>query len=105
MYKEKITLEIEDDLIACLGLGVANAKKAKSLPFDTRVTRLIVASLRNKGFPICSGSEGYWIAESVEEIDGTISNLMSRQIKIDNRVEGLKNARRNLAEIHRSLGY
>ena len=29
MYKEKITLEIEDDLIACLGLGVANDKKAK----------------------------------------------------------------------------
>lgn len=39
--------------------------------------REIVRSLRRKGYPICSGSKGYWLGDR-EEIAHTIAQLRSR---------------------------
>lgn len=39
--------------------------------------REAVRALRRKGYPICSGTNGYWIGDK-EEIEHTISQLRSR---------------------------
>lgn len=43
-----------------------------------RYVRELVSELRREGVPICSGVDGYWIANDVTEVEGTIKNLRSR---------------------------
>lgn len=37
-----------------------------------------VQDLRRREYPVCSGSEGVWIAETAADLDGTLGNLRSR---------------------------
>lgn len=82
----------EERLLSSLRVGVENALRVREIGFNSRDIRLMVASLREKGFPICSGIEGYWIAKNQHELDRTIIQLKSRMHGINKAIDGLKRA-------------
>ena len=83
--------ESELKLLSRLGVGRENAKTAPQLG-NARILRRIVASLRRKEYPICSGDEGYWLAKNSEEIRESVSLINSRIARLTAVAEGLKNA-------------
>jgi hypothetical protein len=52
--------------------------------------RSYINNARSSCTPICSSSEGYWLATSSIEIKGTIHDLSSRASAINRAVAGLK---------------
>ena len=52
--------------------------------------REMVNELRNAGVQICSDRNGYYIAQSREELDRTIVQLKSRVKKIQSAIDGLE---------------
>lgn len=51
--------------------------------------REMVNYLRMQGIPICSGNQGYWIAENESEVMKTLLNLTRRKQGLDNAIRGL----------------
>jgi hypothetical protein len=51
--------------------------------------RQMVNRLRCEGRPVCSDANGYFYAQSRDEIDGTVSQLLSRTRKINDAAQGL----------------
>lgn len=82
----------EELFLSQLGVGIERAKTVKELSYSSREVRLIVSGLREKGYPICSGTTGYWIAKNKIELDSTIVQLRSRVAGIDKAIEGLLGA-------------
>lgn len=56
--------------------------------------RRMVSHLRAVGVPICSGHQGYWYADSVEDVEQTIAMYESRISKMLEAVGGLRVAKR-----------
>ena len=81
----------EQDLINKMGIGRENAKTVNQLGNARRV-RYLVASLRRKRYPVCSGDEGYWIAKNEQEKMESYSMISSRIAKLTAVAEGLKEA-------------
>lgn len=71
---DKLTFD-EETFINNLGHGIENAKQAKDMNIDPRTVRKYVSTLREKGLCICSGNEGYWIAENKYEVERTVRRL------------------------------
>lgn len=84
--------EREEKLLNRLGIGRENAKKAPQLG-NARILRRIVASLRRKEYPICSGDEGYWIAKDEQEKLESVSMINSRIARLTAVSEGLKKSK------------
>lgn len=59
-------------------------------------TRCIVRELIGRGFPVVSSSRGFWLANSVEEIDKSIASLMGRCIGIQARADDLERCKWSL---------
>lgn len=60
-------------------------------PALERQIRHMVVDLRKKGIPICAcPSQGYYMAESEDELETTIENLRHRAITSLQQVAGLK---------------
>ena len=76
----KLTDE-EKDFMAMIGHSKERAVKCRDLPISPREARYITASLREKGVPIVTGDNGYWIATKQEEIDQTVAVLKAKGIK------------------------
>jgi len=53
--------------------------------------RSMVNDLRCVGVPICSGRKGYYYADSIEDVTGTVANLESRIKKMREAQKGLLN--------------
>ena len=60
-------------------VGESNAVHLKELErvfkIDTRTIRRHINDLRQFGVPICSGDKGYWIGESISEVNKTLRRL------------------------------
>lgn len=69
------------DFMAMIGHSKERAVKCRDLPISPREARYITASLREKGVPIVTGDNGYWIATKQEEIDQTVAVLKAKGIK------------------------
>ena len=71
--------------MASIPTGRENAKPAKSLALEwgttTRGVRSIVSELREVGERICSCDEGYWEAESIEEMLDTVKRIRTHALK------------------------
>ncbi len=69
------------------------SKRLKSMGFGTGVQiRGFVNSLRVHGYPICSSNNGYFYAQSKDDIQQTINNLRSRMDSIREAYFGLMDA-------------
>lgn len=82
----------EKDFLNRLGVGRENGEHAYQLG-NSRTVRYLVASLRKKEYPICSGDEGYWLAKNSEEIRESVSLINSRIARLTAVAEGLKKAK------------
>ena len=51
--------------------------------------RQIINKLRCNGQPVCSDVNGYFYAKNRDEINNTLSQLLSRILKINEAVQGL----------------
>lgn len=64
---------------------------------DARVVRRLVQQLRQEGEPICSHSvAGYWIPNTVEELDVAISHLRIRALGSLVLIRGMRRHRARL---------
>jgi len=76
--------------------GRENAASSKTLEVvfhvDGREIRRFVNQLRQKGFPICSNTSGYYYASTQQEINESIARLNSLITKISNAKNGLLNS-------------
>lgn len=74
--------------------GKANAKKSPVLQELFNLTgselRVIINTLRSNGFAICSGSRGYFYANSVTETADTIRQMRSRVAVIQAAIAGME---------------
>lgn len=89
--------EAKDLLLAFLRdycVGKHNAKKSREFQMLMGVKgadiRRMVNELRFAGHPICSGKEGYWYAETEDEVLETLNNLQSRVYGINKAINGLE---------------
>lgn len=67
------------------------------LGISGRQLRQAVSDLRCAGHPICSGDDGYFYAETREELEATIRQLNSRISKIAGARNGLLRALRRFS--------
>lgn len=58
--------------------------------------REMVHRLRVNGYPICSGEEGYYYAETRKDVERTLNSLRSRYNSILNAYNGLHNGMEQL---------
>lgn len=58
-----------------------------------RDLRFIVRDLRNAGYPICSNTYGYYIAESYAEITSTVTLLRSHIKSIQETIDSMESIR------------
>lgn len=64
-------------------VGDKNAITAREIGINGAYLRDLVHTLREKGFPVCSGSTGYWLAETDAELSHTVNHLKSRAREIE----------------------
>lgn len=78
-------MEVREELMASIPMGRENAKTAKDLAAawgtTTRGVRGIISKLREDGKRICSGQEGYWEAESIEEMYECVKRIRVHALK------------------------
>ena len=77
-------------------VGEANAVTSRELEriFHLRgaEVRKLVNRLRRKGFPVCSYAQGYYYAETEEELTHTVRQLLSRSREITAAAIGMMKA-------------
>lgn len=69
--------------------AVCSRELERLFSLSGRTLRRKINSLRQDGFPICSGSTGYYYASSQQEINGTVCRLNELILKISNARTGL----------------
>lgn len=62
--------------------AACNKELRQALDCDERTVRRYIHRLREEGHPICSGQDGYYYADSVEDINETIARLDCMQKKL-----------------------
>lgn len=65
------------------------AKNLRHIANRREITR-IVHSLRVKGYPICSGQDGYYYAKDSTELKGTLNFLKSYLDEIEKAYNGIR---------------
>ena len=89
------------NLLDFLQEGPENKITSKELESITNLAgatiRAEVNRLRTAGAPIASDANGYYIATTTEELTATIRNLQSRRNAMERAIEGLIEAKFNLA--------
>ena len=68
----------------------------KALGLSGPEVRAIVSVLRTKGYPIASGSKGYWWATKPGELASTREHVQARRRRLQSVDEGLERAQNNL---------
>lgn len=88
--------------------GRKNAMKAEELKVaahtDGSQIREQVNALRCRGFPIASGKEGYFYAETAGEIYATIRSLRKLQAGVEKAIVGLEGALADFGERQDPVG-
>lgn len=76
--------------------GKKNAVYSKEIEYHYGIpgaeVRQMVNELRSEGYPICSGTRGYWIAEDTADLMATMLHLVRRKQGLDKAIEGLRKA-------------
>lgn len=68
-----------------------------STGYNTRFIRLIIQSLRDDGYAICSTtSEGYWQASNSLELGPTIAQLKTQRNTLDDTIQALETTFNNM---------
>lgn len=89
----------KDDLINELEDGAANAKNADTIERDLGMDsgrtneptrQLITECIVNDKYPIGSGSAGYFLIDSQDELDEVVRSLEGRIQGLRNRIDALK---------------
>jgi len=79
--------------LAAYHSGKAKAVKShrieKALSISGAKLRAIVNYLNTRGVPVCSCGEGYYFAQTADEVTEYVNSLRSRVRGITNRIEGL----------------
>lgn len=74
-------------------VGAENAITSREIGrifnLSARKVRSIISDLRTLGQPIGSSNDGYFYAETVDEVEQTISDLLGRIKKVINATDGL----------------
>jgi hypothetical protein len=65
--------------------------------------RTVINSLRQKGYAICSDTNGYWYAQSKQEILDNAEALKGRALKILEAVTGMQKAAERYGEMQATL--
>lgn len=69
--------------------AISNKQLACRMNVDTRTVRKLVEEARQRGNPICSGDEGYWIGDK-EDIKRTLKRLYSQIRMMNCTIKGLE---------------
>jgi biotin operon repressor len=69
--------------------AVCSRELERLFSLDGRSLRRKINSLRQDGYPICSGVTGYFYAANQQEINGTVCRLNELILKISNARTGL----------------
>jgi biotin operon repressor len=69
--------------------AVCSRELEQLFSLDGRTLRRKINSLRQDGFPICSGQTGYYYAANQNEINGTVCRLNGLILKMSNARTGL----------------
>jgi len=95
--KEKTAKDFILEYLKKYSIGAENAASGRKLSSMSGVTpsdiRRVVNELRSEKHPVCSDSNGYFYASSVQEIDMTIAHLASRVKQINKAKDGLYGAK------------
>lgn len=93
---------MKTDIIVLIPKGESNRITASEISRLTSINgatiRQIVNNSRANFVPIASDSNGYFIAETPDELDHTIAQINSRIHKMIQAREGLKKAQRLMKE-------
>lgn len=93
---------MKTDVIVLIPKGESNRITSNEISRLTNIRgatiRKIVNDSRANFIPIASDSEGYFMAETPEELDHTIAQINSRIHKMIQAREGLKKAQRLMRE-------
>lgn len=76
-------------------VGAGNPIKSKDLCSKPIKARLMVHALRVKGYPICSGRDGYYMAKTSEELAGTIKYIKAIADEQYRTLQGLQKCYNN----------
>lgn len=69
--------------------AISNKQLAYRMNVDTRTVRKLIEEARQRGNPICSGDEGYWIGDK-EDIKRTLKRLYSQIRMMNCTIKGLE---------------
>lgn len=95
-YMQKLVL----NLIPLEPSQIHSKDIARYLNEQPRDIRYIIQTLRDKGIPICATpKDGYWIARTSWDLNGTISKLRNHILNCQDTLQSLLDAK---AEIERS---
>lgn len=88
-------LKLTEALMTGRGNAVDRKILAELLGLKDRDLRRLIAAAREEGVPICNAQDGsgYYIAESIEDIDTQVKQFSSRRKKIDDQIGGLIKAK------------
>ena len=78
--------------------AVHKARLAAKVGASERQVKIAVNALRIEGVPVASGNDGYYLATTPEELDGTLNRIKSQAFVMLGTVKGLRKAHRNLGE-------
>lgn len=70
-------------------LAICSKELQQLFSLDGRALRRKINSLRQDGFPICSGQTGYYYAATQKEINKTVCRLKQLVTKVSNARTGL----------------
>jgi len=98
---------MKDEIIILIPKGEGNritsAEISQLTSISTPMIRKIINASRANFIPIASDGNGYFIAETPDELDHTIAQINSRIHKMIQAREGLKKAQRLMKEAENNV--
>ena len=64
--------------------------------FNSQEIKNVVQKKKKKGYPICSGRDGYWLTNSSLELKSTINLLRAHKDTLENTVDALNHTLKEL---------
>lgn len=93
--------ESHEIILSLISEGKENAKYIRDISASSglchRDIKSIIQDLRKMGYPVCSSTyDGIWLAKDRFELNETIKQFESRQIRINETLQALYDIQRNL---------
>lgn len=101
-YEEDAFLNV---LLVGEDLALSSREIEQLTGYNPRVQRLIVSALRKKHIPVCSTSNGYFIASAEDDIQSSINIIHSHVLTENETLENLEQCKQNIEKCRRYYGY